>query len=138
MVINMTQLKGYKINSLYFENKIQGSQQLSLQNQVKYNVNYIDNDNKCIGILNFRVFDTDMKLFEIKLEAVAEFVYDDGDEKADIHVDSFAQLFPYIRQAISSVTSMSGMPPLMIPIMRLERSSVNVADKENNEEGMLN
>lgn len=135
----MTQLKGYKINSVYFENKVHGTSKLSLQNQVKYNVNYTGNDNDCIGVLNFRVFDTDMQPFEIKIEAVAEFTYDASDEKEDIHVDSFAQFFPYIRQAVSSITGISGMPPLIIPIMRLERSNVDVRSKENNsDEGILN
>ena len=38
----MIQMKGYKINSLEFENKVENGTQLKLQNHVKYNVNYID------------------------------------------------------------------------------------------------
>lgn len=66
----MVQLKGYKLNSVYFENKVAGNTKLALQNQVKYNVNYIEDESRCIGTLNFRVFDTDMQPFEIKIEAV--------------------------------------------------------------------
>lgn len=36
----MIQMKGYKINTLEFENKVDNGTQLKLQNQVKYNVNY--------------------------------------------------------------------------------------------------
>ena len=36
----MIQMKGYKINSLEFENKVENGTQLKLQNHVKYNVNY--------------------------------------------------------------------------------------------------
>lgn len=133
----MVELKGYKINSISFENKVQNGTQLQLQNQVKYNVNYMDDDKRCVGVLNFRVSDADLQPFEIKIEMVAEFSYDDGDEKPDIHTGSFDQIFPFLRHAINTITSISGMPGLMVPIMRLERDAVAVGKPEN-EESPLN
>lgn len=131
----MIELKGYKVNTISFENKVQNGTQLKLQNQVKYNVNYMDAENKCLGILEFRVTDADMNPFEIKLEMIAEFTYGEEDEKPDIHVKSFDQMFPFLRQVIHSITSMSGMPGLMIPIMKLNRNTVSVGKpKENNNE----
>lgn len=136
----MVELKGYKVNSISFENKVANGIQLKLQNQVKYNVNYIDAENKCVGILNFKVSDTDMQPFEIRIEMIGEFSFDSTDEKPDIHINSFDQIFPFLRQIISNTTTMCGMPGLMIPIIRLERSSVSVGDlnKNNDDEGMLN
>ncbi len=131
----MIELKGYKVNKISFENKVQNGTQLKLQNQVKYNVNYIDAENKCLGILEFRVSDAEMNPFEIKIEMIAEFTYGDEDEKPDIHVKSFDQMFPFLRQIVHSITSMSGMPGLMIPIMKLNRNTVSVGKpKENNNE----
>ena len=83
----MVELKGYKINSISFENKVQNGTQLKLQNQFKYNVNYIGSQNKCLGILEFRVADADMNPFEIKIEMVAEFTYGDEDEYAKMSMD---------------------------------------------------
>lgn len=135
----MIQMKGYKINSLEFENKVENGTQLKLQNHVKYNVNYIDAENRCVGILHFRVEDADMQPFEINIEMAAEFSFDDGDEKPDIHVTSFDQLFPFVRQIINTTTSMSGMPGLIIPMMKLNRDTVAVGKpKKNDDEGMLN
>lgn len=133
----MVELKGYKVNSISFENKVANGVQLKLQNQVKYNVNYIDAENKCIGILNFKVSDTDMQPFEIKIEMVGEFTFDESDEKPDIHVNSFDQIFPFLRQIISNTTTMCGMPGLMIPIMKLDRNSVNVGAPIRNDEGEI-
>ena len=130
----MVELKGYKINSLSFENKVKNGTQLKLQNQVKYNVNYIESENRCIGILEFRVSDADMNPFEIRIEMAAQFTYQEGDEKPDIHTDSFDQLFPFLRQIINSITSMSGMPGLLIPIMKLDRNSVSVGKPKDEEE----
>ena len=133
----MVELKGYKVNSISFENKVANGVQLKLQNQVKYNVNYIDAENKCIGILNFKVSDTDMKPFEIKIEMVGEFLFGENDEKPDIHVNSFDQIFPFLRQIISNTTTMCGMPGLMIPIMKLDRSSVNVGVPIKSDDGEI-
>ena len=134
----MIELKGYKINSISFENKVQNGTQLKLQNQVKYNVNYVDPENRCFGILEFRVSDADMQPFEIRTELVAEFTYDDTDEKPDIHTISFDQIFPFLRQIINNLTSMSGMPALMIPMMKLNRNSVSVGKPAGEEESPLN
>lgn len=133
----MVELKGYKVNSISFENKVANGVQLKLQNQVKYNVNYIDAENKCIGILNFKVSDTDMQPFEIKIEMIGEFTFDESDEKPDIHINSFDQIFPFLRQIISNTTTMCGMPGLMIPIMKLDRSSVNIGAPIKNDEGEI-
>lgn len=136
----MVELKGYKINSIEFDNKVANGTELKLQNQVKYNVNYIDADKRCVGILNFKVADAEMNPFEIKIEMVAEFSYEEGDERPDIHTASFDQIFPFLRQAINGLTSMAGMPPLMIPIMKLKRESVemNSREQKKDDEGMLN
>jgi preprotein translocase subunit SecB len=130
----MVELKGYKVNSITFENKVANGTQLKLQNQVKYNVNYMDDDNRCVGLLEFRVSDADMQPFEIRIEMVAEFSYSNGDEKPDIHTGSFDQIFPFLRQVINNITSMSGMPGLMIPIMKLNRDTVSVGKPKNDEE----
>lgn len=120
----MVELKAYKINSLTFENKVKNGTQLKLSNQVKYNVNYIEAENRCVGLLDFRVSDAQMNPFEIRIEMAAEFTYQEGDEKPDIHTGSFDQIFPFLRQTINNLTTMSGMPGLMIPIMKLDRNSV--------------
>lgn len=134
----MVELKGYKVNSISFENKVKNGTQLKLQNQVKYNVNYMDDDNRCVGIVELRVADADMNPFEIRVEMVAEFAYEDGDEKPDIHTGSFDQIFPFLRQVINNITSMSGMPGLMIPIMKLNRDTVSVGKPEESDESPLN
>lgn len=134
----MVELKGYKINSISFENKVQNGTQLKLQNQFKYNVNYIGSQNKCLGVLEFKVVDADMNPFEIKIEMVAEFTYGDDDEKADIHVISFDQMFPFLRQAIHNITSISGMPGLLIPIVKLKKEAVSVREPQEDEGSPLN
>lgn len=130
----MIELKGYKVASINFQNEVANGTQLKLQNQVKYNVNYIESENRCIGILDFRVADADLQPFEIKIKMVAEFVYSEDDEKPDIHTQSFDQIFPFLRQTINTVTSMSGMPGLLIPLMKLNKNTVTVGKPDNDKE----
>lgn len=122
----MIVLKGYKVNKLEIENKVKPGTQLKLQNQFKYNVNYINDNKTCIGIMELKISDADMNPFELKLEMVAEFNYDAEDEKPDIHTGSFDQLFPFVRQIVHNVTSFTGMPGLLIPIMKLNKETVRV------------
>lgn len=125
----MVEIKGYKVNRLEIENKVKPGVQLKLQNQLKYNVNYMDDNKTCVAVMDLRVIDSQLNPFEIKLEAVAEFTYGDEDQKADIHTTSFDQLFPFIRQIIHTVTAFTGIPGLMIPIMKLNKETVQVNEK---------
>lgn len=139
----MVELKGYRINSITFENKVPSGSELKLNNQVKYNVNYKENSDICVGMLDFTVSEANMKPFEIRVQLVAEFTYDLDDSKEDIHVNSFDQIFPFLRQSISNITTLSGMPGLLIPMIKLKRENVqheNIQNNNsgNNSEGMLN
>ncbi len=134
----MVELKGYKVNRLEIENTAKPGTQLKLQNQVKYNVNYMDSVNKCVGILSFRITDADLNPFEIKLEMAAEFSFDEADEKPDIHTQSFDQLFPFVRMIVNNLTALTGMPGLMIPIMKLNKDTVSVGKPFEKETSPLN
>ena len=134
----MVELKGYKVNRLEIENKAKPGTQLKLQNQLKYNVNYLDDNKTCIGMLELRIMDADLNPFDIKIEMAAEFAYGAEDDKTDIHTTSFDQLFPFVRQIVNTATSFTGMPGLLIPIMKLNKETVRVNRREENESSPLN
>ncbi len=122
----MIDLNGYKISSISFTNNVPNGTELQLQHQVKYHINYQDDEQRCIGTLDFRIEDKQMQDFEIRIQMVGVFRYSADEEKADIHTQSFDQLFPFLRQAVSTLTAASGMPGLMIPLIKLDRNSVAV------------
>lgn len=134
----MVAINAYKVNKLEIENRVAPGVQLKLQNQVKYNVNYMDDVKKCVGILGFRITDANRNPFEVKIEMAAEFSFGEEDEKADIHTQSFDQLFPFLRMVINNITSLTGMPGLMIPIMRLNKDNVIVGKPQEAEKSPLN
>ena len=132
----MIELKGYKVNKLEIENRAKNGTQLKLQNQLKYNVNYINDNKTCIGRMELTISDAEMEPFKLTLEMIAEFTYGPEDEKPDIHTVSFDQLFPFARQIVNTATSFTGMPGLLIPIMKLNKDTVRV--NEANETSPLN
>lgn len=67
-----------------------------------------------------------MNPFEVQIDMVAEFTYNEGDDKADIHTQSFDQIYPFLRQIVSQMAGHCGVPGLMIPIMRLNKDTVTV------------
>lgn len=134
----MVVLNAYKVNKLEIENRVAPGTQLKLQNQVKYNVNYMDDVKKCVGILGFRITDANLNPFEVQIEMAAEFSFGEEDEKTDVHTQSFDQLFPFLRMVINNVTSLTGMPGLMIPIMKLNKDNVTVGKPQETEKSPLN
>ena len=98
----------------------------------------MDEVKKCVGILDFRITDADMNPFEIKIELAAEFSFSEGDQKPDIHTESFDQIFPFLRMIVNNVSSFTGMPGLMIPIMKLNKDTVTVGKPEEKEKSPLN
>jgi hypothetical protein len=74
--------------------------------------------------MDLKINDANLNPFELKINMVAEFNYGPEDKKPDIHTSSFDQLFPFVRQIISTTTSFTGMPALMIPIIKLNKSTV--------------
>ncbi|MBQ7740578.1 MAG: protein-export chaperone SecB [Eubacterium sp.] len=134
----MVDLKWYKISNIDFENDVPNGTQLKLKNSVKYNVNYMDAERRCVSKLEFRIGDENLQPFSIKLEMEAMFTYDEFDEKPYIHTASFDHLFPFIRQSVNSLTTMAGMPGLLIPLMKLEENEVALGKPKEETEEPLN
>ena len=135
----MVELKNYKVSSISFENRVQNGAQLKLKNHFSYNVNYFETEKRCVAKLDYRVEEENLLPFSVKVEMEALFTYEEGDDRADIHADSFTQLFPFVRQIIHSVTAISGVPGLMIPMTKIDKSNVKIAERpEAPEESPLN
>ena len=135
----MVELLTFKANSITFENKVPNGTEIKLNKQFSYNVNYFGNENRCVGLLDFRVSDEELRPFSIRVELEALFKYDEDDAREDIHTESFEQIFPFLRQIIHSTTAVSGVPGLIIPAVHIDKNNVKVADKpEENEESPLN
>ncbi len=116
--------KAYKASEIEFVNKHDNGTRIEFENKYSYNVKYSPN-NTCIGEFTVEVNDKANKdKFHIKAVVLGIFTYNPETKKEIIHVESFKELFPYVRSMISSLTVNAGIPPVILPSFDIESQSI--------------
>lgn len=116
--------RGYKASEIEFVNKHENGTKIEFENKYSYNVKYLPN-NTCIGEFTVEVNDKSNKdKFHIKAVILGIFSYKSDVKKEVIHVESYKELFPYVRTMISSLTVNAGIPPVILPNFNIENQSI--------------
>lgn len=116
--------KAFKASEIEFVNKHDNGTRIEFENKYSYNVKYSPN-NTCIGEFTVEVNDKANKdKFHIKAVVLGIFTYNPETKKEIIHVESFKELFPYVRTMISSLTVNAGIPPVILPSFDIESQSI--------------
>lgn len=120
----IVQLKGQRVSELQFVNKLENGTRVELGNKYNYSVNY-SNENICRGEFTIEVADKDdPSKFSIRAVVLGIFEFDPQMEKERIHVQTFKELFPYVRALITTVTANCGIPPVIIPTIDIEGQEI--------------
>lgn len=118
------ELKGYKIKKIDFNNSISGNKKIELNNKYSYNVSY-SNVNTCKGEFCAEVFEKNTpELFSIILTMEAFFEINGDVAKEKLHVLTYNAIFPYVKAAISFISSNAGIPPVMIPYVDISAQNI--------------
>lgn len=116
--------KAFKASEIDFVNKHENGTRIEFENKYSYNVKYSTN-NTCIGEFTVEVNDkADKDKFHIKAVVLGIFTYNPECKKEIIHVETYKELFPYVRTMISSLTVNAGIPPVIIPNFDIESQSI--------------
>ncbi len=116
--------KAFKASEIEFVNKHDNGTRIEFENKYSYNVKYSPN-NTCIGEFTVEVNDkANKEKFHIKAVVLGIFTYNPETKKEIIHVESFKELFPYVRSMISSLTVNAGIPPVILPSFDIESQSI--------------
>ncbi len=116
--------KAFKASEIDFVNKHENGTRIEFENKYSYNVKYSSN-NTCVGEFTVEVNDkSDKNKFHIKAVVLGVFAYNPEAKKEIIHIESFKELFPYVRTMISSLTVNAGIPPVLIPNFDIESQSI--------------
>ena len=116
--------KAFKASEIDFVNKHENGTRIEFENKYSYNVKYSTN-NTCIGEFTVEVNDkADKEKFHIKAVVLGIFTYNPEAKKEIIHVETYKELFPYVRTMISSLTVNAGIPPVIIPNFDIESQSI--------------
>lgn len=101
-----------KLQEVHFHNKLDGSGQVQLKSGFNVNVNFTKEGNRCIA----RLYQSlkggeDEKLF-LSVDVVGVFDCEGivtDDDKKEIHIQCYDQLFPYVQSTFSTLLSSSGI-----------------------------
>ena len=116
--------KAFKASNIDFVNKHDNGTRIEFENKYSYNVKYATN-NTCVGEFMVEVNDKENKdKFHIKAVVLGVFTYNPEAKKEIIHIESFKELFPFVRSMISSLTVNAGIPPVIIPNFDIESQSI--------------
>ncbi len=116
--------KGFKASEIEFINKHDNGQKIEFENTYSYNVKYARN-NTCVCELTAEMKDkAEPDKFRVKIVIIGFFEFNPEVQKEIIHVETFKELFPYARAAVSTVTTSAGVPPVILPGFDIESQNI--------------
>lgn len=117
-------LKSYRCTQLQFTNNLAPNKKIELANKYSYNCGYTKG-NICRGEFKVEVSDKeDPNNFGITVVMVGIFEIAEDLPKEKLHVESFRELFPFVRALVATVTTNAGMPPVIIPAIDIEKQEI--------------
>ena len=122
----IVELKHYRINSLNMVNVPRQSAKMQLENKYSYNVKY-SNNNTCLGELSVTISDkASPELFTVKFVVAGIFnITEHGaKDKYAVHYESFRTLFAYAQAALTQITALSGISPIIMPEIDIENQDI--------------
>lgn len=122
------ELKGTKAEYVEFVNKLPANARIELSNKYSYNVGY-SKMNTCVGEFRAEIFDKNSPdTFKLTVVYKGYFTTADGMEKEKLHVGTYSALFPYLKAFVSTLTAVSGIPPVNIPFIDISGQSIYRVD----------
>ncbi len=124
-----------KLQDMQFFNKLEKPGQVPLESNFSFSVNFTADNTRCIAKLyqcvKDKSEDANHKFF-ISVEMVGIFAVDGpvtDEDKKDLHVSCYQQLFPYAELAAKQTCAMGGMPNFQLLRQKMERDKVVVNRK---------
>ena len=128
------QLKAYKVSRITFNNAVQSTIHLNLNNKVSHNVKYT-NGTVCEATLCVEVLDKEHPdVLSITVEVKGLFNIRRGVEKEFVHVDTFKELFPLAKALVTTITANAGIKPIIVQNIDIEEQEIYRFDMKGAEE----
>lgn len=119
-----TTLRGFKVTKTEFINNIKEQKKIELGFGYSYNVKY-STKNTCVGEFTANITDKgNPDEFRISVTATGMFSFQEGAVKEKLHIETYDDLFPYIRAFVTTLTSNAGIPPIIIPYIDISNKEI--------------
>lgn len=122
-------LNGYIVNELDLTNELKQPGKLNISTRASYNVQYAQNENKCIGTCVIDMMEESAPNdFNFKISVRGMFEFPEGMDKKDIHRETYNELFPFVRVIVANTFTNAGLPPMMVQKIKMDDSNINVGE----------
>ncbi len=130
--MNKVSFKAFKASEINFVNTLENGTRVEFENKYSYNVRF-SQSNTCVGEFSVDISDKNTPdKFHIKAIILGMFSYTEGLKKEVVHVETYKELFPYVRAMIQNLTVNAGLPPIILPAIDIEAQSIYKFEKNNN------
>ena len=122
--MNTLILKTYRITDLKFQNHATATGKSKLETKYTYQVKF-SNNHTCRGEMKILVTDQenpDTLTVDMTMVGIFEIVAEQ--DKELLHKESFKQLYPFARAAVSTSSSTTGILPIIIPSVDIDSQDI--------------
>ncbi|MBR0235035.1 MAG: protein-export chaperone SecB [Clostridia bacterium] len=110
-----TNLKGFNVSDVKVINHLAPGVKISLKNNYNYNMHPI-NDTTCVGEFTVNVTDSESEdKLSVTVKCTGLFEHSKEKNQTEIHVESMAEMFPYVKSFVATLTLNMGMAPIYLP-----------------------
>ncbi len=125
-------MQGFKVTNVDFSNNIRQQKKIELGFSYSYNVKY-SNKNTCVGEFTAKITDkNDPDEFKITVTGSGIFRFEADAQKEKLHVETYNDVFPYMRSFVTTLTSNAGMPPIIIPFIDISKKEIYRVEMDKN------
>ncbi len=130
--------KGLKVEEIDLTNKLEGQVKLDISQRASFNVKYTNDNLHCMATLTIDMMEKSAPMdFNFKIIATAFLDCEEGMDKKEIHKKAYDEIYPHVRALIITIMVNSGLPPIVIPKVKMDESNIKIAGEKNPGENNL-
>ena len=130
--------KGMKVEEIDLTNKLEGQVKLDIEQRASFNVKYTNDNLHCAANLTIDMMEKTAPMdFNFKISATAFLDCEPGMDKKEIHKKAYDEIYPNVRTLITTIMVNAGLPPIVIPKVKMDDSNIKLAGNEQENNGQL-
>lgn len=130
--------KGIKVEEIDLTNKIEGQAKLDISQRASFNVKYTNDNLHCMANLTIDMMEKNAPMdFNFKISATAFLDCEPGMDKKEIHKKAYDEIYPYVRALVITILTNAGLPPLIIPKVKMDSSNIKIEEGEGADKNSL-
>ena len=130
--------KGLKVEEIDLTNKLEGQVKLDIEQRASFNVKYTNDNLHCAANLTIDMMEKTAPMdFNFKISATAFLDCEPGMDKKEIHKKAYDEIYPNVRTLITTIMVNAGLPPIVIPKVKMDDSNIKLAGNEQENNGQL-